>query len=85
MPKYKIVASKSQKKYTLIISADSPSQAKDKLHDEDYSILSIEETQSSEVSGKKFLFQIEHDGEVKNGVIVGKDIFKVYIKLVDDL
>jgi hypothetical protein len=31
------------------------------------------------------LFQIEKDGEIKNGVIIGKDIFKVYIKLRDEL
>jgi DNA-dependent RNA polymerase auxiliary subunit epsilon len=42
MQKYKVVASKSQKKYTLIISADSESQAKEKLHNDAYSILSIQ-------------------------------------------
>jgi DNA-dependent RNA polymerase auxiliary subunit epsilon len=49
MQKYKIVASKSQKKYTLIISADSESHAKEKLHKEDYSILSIQEMDDKEI------------------------------------
>lgn len=85
MQKYKIVASKSQKKYTLIISADSETQAKEKLHNEDYSILSIKEVEDSEITWNKFLFQIESNGEIKNGIIVWKDIFKVYIKLRDEL
>lgn len=85
MQKYKIVASKSQKKYTIVLSADSEVEAKEKLHKEGYSILSISELDDHEVDGHKFIFQVEHDGEIKNGVIVWKDIFKVYKKLVDDL
>jgi len=85
MLKYKIVASKSQKKYTLVISADSESQAKEKLHKDGYSILSIEEFSGTDIKWKKFLFQIQKDGEIKNGVIVWKDIFKIYVKLVDEL
>lgn len=86
MPKYKIVASKSQKKYTIIVSADSENEAKQKLHNENYSILSsIEVPENSEIIGKKFLFQIEKNGEIKNGIIVGEDIFKIYVKLKDEL
>lgn len=86
MPKYKIVASKSQKKYTIIVSADSENEAKQKLHNENYSILSsIEVAENSEIVGKKFLFQIEKNGEIKNGIIVGEDIFKIYVKLKDEL
>jgi len=85
MQKYKIVASKSQKKYTLVLSADSESHAREKLHKDGYSILSIEEFSGEDISGKKFIFQILKDGENKNWVIVWKDIFKVYIKLRDEL
>jgi len=85
MQKYKAVASKSQKKYTVIVSADSPQWAKEKLHSDGYSILSIEEVNHSNFSGSKFLFQVQKDGKIKNGVIVWEDIFKVYIKLVDEL
>ncbi len=86
MQKYKVVASKSQKKYTLVLSADSESQVKEKLHKEDYSILSVAlYDESKDITGGKFLFQIQKDGEIKNGVIVWKDIFKVYVKLRDEL
>jgi len=86
MQKYKIVASKSQKKYTLVLSADSESQAKERLHKDGYSILSVVEyTEEKKISGKKFLFQVQKDGDIKNGVIVWDDIFKAYIKLRDDL
>lgn len=85
MQKYKVVASKSQKKYSLIISADSETQAKEKLHKDGYSVLTIHELRQEDIQGHKFLFQVEKDGEIKNGVIVGDDIFKLYIKLVDEL
>jgi hypothetical protein len=85
MQKYKVVASKSQKKYTLIISADSESQAKEKLHNDAYSILSIQKVIDDVITWNKFLFQIEKDWNMRKGVIVWKDIFKVYIKLRDEL
>ena len=85
MQKYKIVASKSQKKYTLIISASSEPEARSKIHKQGYSILGISEIDDAEIKGKKFIFQIQTDTGVKNGIIVGKDIFKVYIKLRDEL
>lgn len=85
MQKYKIVASKSQKKYTIILSADSENLAKEKLHKDGYSILSISELQNKDITGGKFLFQAEKDGEIKNGVIVWNDIYKVYVKLIEEL
>jgi len=60
MQKYKIVASKSQKKYTLVLSADSETEAKEKLHKEGYSILSVVlYDEEKAIQGKKFLFQIQ--------------------------
>jgi len=85
MQKYKIVASKSQKKYTIIVSADSQAEAKEKLHKESYSILSISEVTKSDIEWQKFIFQIETQGNIKNGIIVWKDIFKVYVKLRDEM
>jgi DNA-dependent RNA polymerase auxiliary subunit epsilon len=70
MQKYKIVASKSQKRYTLILSADSESEAKEKLHKEGYSILTVSPVENATIEGNKFLFQIEKEGEIKNGVII---------------
>jgi len=85
MQKYKIVASKSQKKYTIIVSADSEAEAKEKLHEDGYSLLSVMEVWDDEIQGKKFIFQVEKEGELKNGIIIWKDIYKVYKKLKDDL
>jgi len=85
MQKYKIVASKSQKKYTIILSADSESEAKEKLHKDNYSILSISVLNDKDIQGQKFIFQVEKQGEIKNGIIIWKDIFKVYVKLTEEL
>lgn len=85
MQKYKIVASKWQKKYTLILSGESESDAREKIHKEGYSILTVQEIAESEIQGNKFRFQIQSQGEIKNGIIVGDDIFKVYKKLRGDL
>ncbi len=71
MPKYKIVASKSQNKYSLIVSADSENEAKEKVHKENYSILSVSEFQEeSKIEGNKFIFQVEMNGDIKNGIIL---------------
>lgn len=85
MQKFKAIASKSQKKHTIVLSADSELLAKEKLHKEGYSILSISELQEWDISGKKFIFQVKNEESIKNGAIIWKDIFKVYKKLVDDL
>jgi len=85
MQKYKIIASKSQKKYTLVLSADSESHAKDKLHKEGYSILSIENFSWDTIEWNKFIFQIQKEGEIKKWIIVGTDIFKAYVKLREEL
>jgi len=85
MQKFRIVASKSQKKYTVIVSAENETEAKDRLHKDGYSLLSISVADDTEIIWNKFLFQIEKEWEIKNGVIIGKDIFKVYKKLKDDL
>jgi len=58
MPKFKIVASKSNKKYSLILSAESESDAREKIHKEGYSILSIQIADEQEIQGKKFIFEI---------------------------
>lgn len=85
MPKFKIVASKSNKKYSLILSAESESEAKEKIHKQGYSILSVQIADDREILGKKFIFEIETEKGLKKGIIVGNDIFKAYVKLVDEL
>ena len=85
MQKFKVTASKNQKKYTLVLSAESETEAREKAHKEWYSILGVSEVTDTEIKGQKFIFQVEQDGDIRNGVIVGKDLFKVYMKLKDDL
>lgn len=85
MQKFKIVASKSNKKYNLILSAASESDARERIHKEWYSILSIKPFEWNEVVGAKFTFHINSGGKVKKGVIVWEDIFKSYVKLRKDL
>lgn len=69
----------------MILSGESESDAREKIHKEGYSILTVQEITESEIQGNKFRFQIQSQGEIKNGIIVGDDIFKVYKKLRGDL
>lgn len=85
MQKYKIAASKSQKRYSIILSAENEAEARERLHKEGYSILTIWIVDSSEIKWQKFHFQVEKNGDIKNGVIVWNDIYKAYIKLRDEL
>jgi len=85
MPKYKIVASKSNKKYSLILTAGSDLEARERIHKQGYSILSVSETNDAEIQGNKFIFEIQTENGSKKGVIIGNDIFKAYVKLVDEL
>ena len=89
MQKYKITATKNQKKYTLVLSAESQKELQEKVHKEGYSILKIEEYDSSTAQKnkdvKKFVFVWEKWGEVKKWIIMWADILKLYVKLKDEL
>jgi len=89
MQKYKITATKNQKKYTLVLSAESQKEAQEKVHKEGYSILKIEEYDASggerKADEKKFVFLWEKWWEIRRWLIVWNDILKIYIKLVDEL
>lgn len=87
MKKYKVSVSKGQKKYTIIISAFNEDEAKEKIHKEWYSVLGVEEFSDRELIGQKFIFQVKDKDkkEIKNWIVIWKDIFKVYLKLRDEL
>lgn len=89
MQKYKITATKNQKKYSLILTAESQKEAQEKVHNEGYSILKVEEYNPEEniknPSVKRFIFTGERLWEQKKWVIIGDDIFKLYVKLRDEL
>lgn len=78
---FKFIVSKNQKRYDLIINANSEFEARDRVHREWYSILSVEEVTNLNILWNKFLFTIIKDQETKNGVIYWEDIFKAYLKL----
>ncbi len=78
---FKFIVSKNQQRYDLIIKANSEIEARDRLHNEGYSILNVEQIENLEILGNKFLFSVEKDSEIKTGIIYWEDIFKVYLKL----
>lgn len=89
MQKFKITATKNQKKYSLVLSAESQKEAQEKVHNEGYSILKIEEYSGEEgvknTSVKRFIFNGGKLWEEKKWIIMGDDIFKLYVKLRDEL
>ncbi len=80
---FKAFVSKETKKYNYIIKANSEIEAKDKLHKEGYSILSLKKIDKIEDSWKKFVFKARLNWIDKSWAVIAKDIFKVYYKLVD--
>ncbi|MDC0505994.1 hypothetical protein OAN96_00185 [Candidatus Gracilibacteria bacterium] len=85
MQKFKISVSKDQKKYTLVLNAQNEIEARDKVHKQGYSILSVSTISDQEITGHQYHFEATLDGEVKRGKVVGEDIFKIYVKLRKDL
>ena len=85
MNKYKISASKWQKRYSLVLTAASEKEAKERVHSEWYSILTVTEIDDSELLWNKFIFEWKLDGKIKKWIIAWDDIFKIYKKLRNDL
>ena len=86
MPKFKISVSKNQKKYSIILNADSDVLARKKVHSEWYSILSVEEINEDKIEGHKFIFEaVDKDWNIKKWKVVANDPFKVYVKLKEGL
>lgn len=82
MQNYKLSVSKNGKKYTMVFKAETEKLARDRVHKEWYSILSIEETNVKTDLWNIFLFTVKTKSwELKNWKIVWEDIFKIYIKL----
>ncbi len=83
MQKYKITASKSQKKYQFVLSAENEKLAKQRIHKDGYSILSVELFDESNISKNTFIFEAEKNWEIKRWKVIWDDIFKIYLKLKD--
>jgi len=85
MKKYKVEASKNAKKYTLVFNAENDFTARNRIHKEWYSILSIEKISEWTIKWNKIIFKWELNWDIKSWMIIWDDIFKTYIKLVDSL
>lgn len=81
MPNYKIVVSKDNKKYSLALKAENELVARDRVHKEWYSILTLQEISENENIWSAFIFEWYKNWELKHWKIAWNDIFKAYIKL----
>lgn len=85
MPNYKISVSKENKRYTIIFKAENEAIARERVHNEWYSILGVEEIELKEKIWHAFIFEWYKNWELKHWKIVWEDIFKVYVNLVKNL
>lgn len=85
MQTFQAVCAKNNKKIELIVRYNSLEEARVDLHKQGYSIIDIKQIEERETIGQVFYFEILLDGKKKSGQIQSGDIFKAYIKLVDDL
>ena len=82
MPKFKVSVSKDQKKYSIILNADSDVSARKKVHSEWYSILAVEEINDDKIKWHKFLFEaVDKTWTLRKWKVVARDPFKVFVKL----
>lgn len=85
MLNFKSSVSRDWNRYNIIIKAENESEARSKLHKEGYSILSLQEVSDVNLTWKKFLFEAIISWERKKWTIIWSDIFKTYLKLVEEL
>lgn len=85
MKKFKVSVSKGQKKFTLVLHAENEIEAKQRVHKEWYSILTLQEIWEEQQLWHAYSFVWIKDWEIKNGKVMWNEIFKVYVKLRKDL
>ncbi|MFA6090218.1 MAG: hypothetical protein WC774_00370 [Candidatus Gracilibacteria bacterium] len=85
MQSFQAICAKNNQKVEFIVQYNSLDEARQALHNQGYSIIEIKEVVGGENQGKVFYFDIILDGHKKSGQIQSSDIFKAYIKLVNDL
>lgn len=86
MQSYKLSVSKNGKKYTIVFKAENESMARERVHKEWYSILTVEEVTNKEIIWNIFLFSAYNNiWELKHWKIAWDDIFKIYVKLRKNL
>ncbi len=86
MNKYKVSVSKNQKRYSIVLLAESETLARKKVHKEGYSVLSIAIFNPEVAKGHKFFFEaVDKNWTIKKGKVVANDPFKVFVKLKEGL
>lgn len=82
---YKIAVSKDGKKYNIVFKAENEAVARERVHNEWYSILSLELVTDKHDIWETFVFEWYKSWQFKHWKIVWNDIFKAYVKLKKDL
>lgn len=85
MQSFQAVCAKNNQKIELIVRYNSLEEARHELHLQGYSIIEIKEVELKDRDGWVFYFEILINDKKKSGQIQSSDIFKAYVKLVDDL
>jgi DNA-dependent RNA polymerase auxiliary subunit epsilon len=88
MPLYQATVAKNNQKVSLSLQQNSKEDAREYLHAQGYSILSIDEVREALVDAKKsksFFFIVRIQGQEKRGQINSLDILSAYKKLTEDL
>lgn len=85
MENFKVWVSKDNKRYSIVFKAESESAARERVHKEWYSILSLEKIVDNNELWNTFIFKWFKDWKINNWKIVWDDIFKVYVKLRKNL
>ncbi|EKE29128.1 MAG: hypothetical protein ACD_2C00221G0010 [uncultured bacterium (gcode 4)] len=83
---FKAVCAKNNQKIELLVQFGSIEEARENLHRQWYSIIELKETSGNTLwDTGVFYFDILADWKVKTWQISSNDIFKAYVKLVDNL
>ena len=86
MKTFKVICSKNSQKVNLVVSNPTAEAARVELNRQGYAIIEIQEIQQSEDDEQGvFYFEAYIGNATKKGQIKSVDIFKAYVKLVDDL
>lgn len=85
MKTFRIVASKNNNKVTLINQYESTEDARNDIGRQGYAIIEIGELKEGVTLEGIFFFEIHTPEGVRKGKIKSDDIFRAYVKLVDDL
>lgn len=86
MSQFRVIAAKNDQRVELIISHPTEEAARESLHQQGYSIIEIKKLQDQDKnSGNFYYFTVLVWGQEKAGKIESDDIFRAYVKLVDDL